>query len=110
MEDPITYVDEPRSFDTHLTNLARLSQLAPDRILPNHGDPQAIADGGYSPDLIAATKRYIDVLIRCRTEPGLRELSLRELMSGPLDAGSLHYFAPYEAVHRHNVKTVVAAS
>jgi cyclase len=109
MEDPITYVDEPRSFDVHLTNLDKLSQLAPNRILPNHGDPQVIADGGYSADLIGATKQYIEMLIRCRTEPDLRQLSLRELMSGSIDAGSLHYFAPYEAVHRHNVKTVVAA-
>jgi cyclase len=109
MEDPITYVDEPRSFDVHLTNLAKLSQLAPDRILPNHGDPQVITDGGYSADLIGATRQYIDVLIRCRTEPDLRKLSLRELMAGSLNAESLHYFAPYEAVHRHNLKTVVAA-
>jgi glyoxylase-like metal-dependent hydrolase (beta-lactamase superfamily II) len=109
MEDPITYVDEPRSFDVHLTNLDKLSQLAPDRILPNHGDPQVITDGGYSADLIGATKQYIDVLIRCRTETDLRELSLRELMAGSLNAESLHYFAPYEAVHRHNLKTVVAA-
>jgi glyoxylase-like metal-dependent hydrolase (beta-lactamase superfamily II) len=110
MEDPITYVDDPQSFDVHLTNLAKLSHLAPDRILPNHGDPRVIADGGYSVELIDATKQYIDMLIRCRTEPDLRELSLTELFSGSLDAATLHYFAPYEAVHRHNVKTVAAAT
>jgi hypothetical protein len=26
-----------------------------------------------------------------------------------LDANSVHYFAAYEAVHRHNVGTVIAA-
>jgi cyclase len=110
MEDPVTYVDEPGHFATHLTNLAELWQLAPERILPNHGDPQVISDGGYSRDLIRETQQYIETLKRCRTEPALRELSLLELISGSLDAGSHHYFAPYEAVHRHNVDTVLATS
>jgi cyclase len=109
MEDPITYVDEPESFDVHLHNLGSLRQLAPDRILPNHGDPDVIAAGGYSCDLICATEQYIDVLKRCRREPGLRDASLRELVAGSLEAGSINYFAPYEAVHQENLKTVLAA-
>ena len=110
MEDPVTYVDEPQNFDAHLANLGKLWELAPDRILPNHGEPKVISDGGYSSDLIRATERYIRMLRRCRIEPSLRELSLREFIAGSLDAGSLHYFPPYEAVHRHNVDTVLAAS
>jgi cyclase len=110
MEDTITYVDEPDSFDAHLANLGRLWQLAPDRILPNHGDPGVIAAGGYRKDLISATEHYIHALERCRTEPRLRETSLRELIAPSLDAGSVHYFAPYEAVHRNNLKTLLAAT
>lgn len=109
MEDPVTYVDEPGHLATHLTNLVKLRQLAPERILPNHGDPQVISEGGYTRDLIRATEQYIQTLDRCRTEPSLRELSLRELIAGCLDAGSLHYYAPYEAVHRHNIDAVLAA-
>lgn len=108
MEDTVTYVDEPGHFAAHVANLETLRQLAPERILPNHGDPNAISVGGYSTGLIGATVQYIQTLERCRTEPNLRELSLREFVAGPLDAGSLHYFAPYEAVHRHNVETVLA--
>lgn len=108
MEDPITYVDEPGHFAAHLANLAKLRPLGPERILPNHGDPQVISDGGYSRDLIGATEQHIQTLERCRSEPNLRELTLREVIAGSLDAGSLHYFAPYEAVHRHNVNTVLA--
>jgi hypothetical protein len=110
MEDPVTYVDEPGHFAAHRTNLAKLRQLAPERILPNHGDPQVISDGGYSIDLIGATEQYIEKLERCRTEPSLRELSLREFIAGSLDAGALHYFAPYEAIHRHNVNVVLSTS
>jgi cyclase len=107
MEDTVTYVDEPDSFDAHLVNLRSLWQLAPDRILPNHGDPEVIAAGGYRKDLITATEDYIHTLERCRTEPRLQEASLRELIAGSLEAGSVHYFPPYEAVHRSNLETVL---
>jgi glyoxylase-like metal-dependent hydrolase (beta-lactamase superfamily II) len=109
MEDTVTYVDEPQSLDAHLRNLEKLWQLAPDRILPNHGDPEVMSEGGYPRDLIYATEQYIRTLQRCRTEPDLRERGLRELISESLEAGALHYFAPYETVHRHNVQAVLAS-
>ena len=108
MEDTVTYVDEPESFPSHLANLERLRDLAPEHILPNHGDPEVIAAGGYGPDLITATEQYIRALQRCRTDVGLREASLRELIGGSLGAGAVTYFAPYEAVHRANVETLLA--
>ena len=64
--------------------------------------------GGYGPDLIGATEQYIRALQRCRTDTGLRDASLRELIGESLRAGTLTYFAPYEAVHRANVETVLA--
>jgi glyoxylase-like metal-dependent hydrolase (beta-lactamase superfamily II) len=110
MEDTITYVDEPQGFDQHLRNLDRLRRLGPDRILPNHGDPDLIAAGGYPEGLIDATEDYIRILARYPTERRLREASLRELIAAPLEAGAIRYFAPYEAVHRSNVETVLAAA
>lgn len=107
MEDTITYVDEPESLEVHLENLDLLRRLGPDRILPNHGDPEVIAAGGYSTDLIGATQQYIRALERCRRDPGQRKTSLRELIADPLDAGSIHYFAPYEVVHQENLETVL---
>lgn len=110
MEDTVTYVDEPESFATHLADLDRLWRLAPDRILPSHGDPDVIAAGGYSRHLIRATQQYIEALRRCRDDPQLRDAGLRDLIAGPLEAGWINYFAPYEAVHRENVETVLARS
>ena len=110
MEDTITYVDEPESFDTHIADLERLARLEPDRIVPSHGDPDVIADGGYPPGLITATQQYIEALKRCREEPELCELGLRELIAGPLEAGWVNYFEPYEAVHKENLKAVMALS
>lgn len=109
MEDTVTWVDEPESLAVHRANLDELSGLAPERILPNHGDPDVIAAGGYPPSLIGATQRYIAALERCRRDVAHRDVPLRELIADSLAEGSLHYFAPYEEVHRRNVTAVVAA-
>ena len=106
LEDTVTYVAEPERLEKHLSELDRLARLDPERILPNHGDPDVIAAGGYPSGLIQATKDYIRILQRSRDEPQLRETDLRELLAGPLDAGWIHYFAPYEAVHRANLESV----
>jgi len=107
MEDPITFVDEPRELDQHLANLEALRALGADRVLPNHGDPKVIAAGGYSSDLISATQQYISALQGARADPERRILSLRELIPEPLDAGWINYYEPYEAVHRHNLELVL---
>ncbi len=107
MEDTITYVGEPEGFERHLADLDRLWELEPTRILPNHGDPDLIASGGYSKALIRATQQYIRTLQRLPDEPALRDVHLRELIAGPLSAGWITYFEPYEAVHRENVSRVL---
>lgn len=109
MEDTVTYVGEPDQFDAHLRDLQRLAELEPDRILPAHGDPDRIAGGGYPAGLNDATRSYICLLQRMPSEPELREVPLRELIADSLEAGALVYFEPYEAVHRQNVETVLAA-
>ncbi len=109
LEDTVTFVAEPGGLDRHLVDLERLSELAPDRILPNHGDPDVIAGGGYPKGLIRATQDYIRVLQRCRDEPDLCEPALTELVADSLQAGWITYFAPYEEVHRANVAAVTAA-
>src|SRR5215213_4640392 len=64
VEDTVTYVEEPTHFKQHLRDLDRLLALEPERILPSHGDPEAIEGGGYGPGLIAATQDYIRLLQR----------------------------------------------
>ncbi len=109
MEDTITYVDEPDLLDNHLRDLERLEGLRPSRILPAHGSPDAIAAGGYPPELNQATRSYIRLLQRMPSEPDLRDAPLRGLIADWLDGGPLVYFEPYEPVHRHNVETVLSA-
>lgn len=99
MEDTVTYVDEPARLRVHRQNLELLRELGPAGILPNHGDPDVIAGGGYSDGLIGATQQYIDLLLN---EPSL---SLREVVDS-LASEDVHYYEPYERVHRHNVELV----
>ncbi len=107
MEDTVTYVGAPQDFDIHLEDLDRLWQLSPKFILPNHGAVDVIAAGGYGKTFIRAQQQYIRILKRCRDDEALRETPLRQLISGPLEAGWVHYFAPYEAVHRQNLVRVM---
>ena len=71
-----------------------------------HGDPDVIAAGGYSRGFNRAMQQYIRALLRCKTEPELRALPLRELIQGPLNTGWITYFAPYEETHRDNLEKV----
>jgi len=110
MEDTVTYVDEPGELDAHLRDLERLAELGPERILPAHGDPELIAAGGYRAGLNDATRSYIRILRRMVSVPALREVPLRGLIADSLERGWLVYYEPYEALHRQNVATVLAAA
>jgi cyclase len=109
LEDTVTYVGEPENFDIHLADLDRLWALNPARILPNHGDPEIIALGGYEKTFIRANQQYIRTLKRCVSEPDLRSKPLRDVITGPLEAGWVNLYAPYEAIHRQNIDVVLAA-
>jgi cyclase len=110
MEDTVTFVDEPENFDAHLRDLDRLRRLDPERILPNHGDPDVIAGGGYGPGLIAATESYIGFLQEVGAGRRSAGGPLRDLLGELTGADSLVYFEPYEEIHRHNLGLVSPAS
>jgi glyoxylase-like metal-dependent hydrolase (beta-lactamase superfamily II) len=106
LEDPITYVDEPDRLAIHLDGLRDLESWAPPRLLPNHGCPDRIAAGSYAPSLIAATRRYVEKLLRCPEDDALAGQDLRTFAAEDFASGAITYFAPYEEVHRRNVEAV----
>nr|WP_255683964.1 MULTISPECIES: MBL fold metallo-hydrolase [unclassified Xanthobacter] len=107
LEDPITYVDEADRLAIHLRNLDALAALGATRILPNHGAPEVIAAGGYGPELIEATRLYVEQLLRVKAEPELATQDLRTFAAAAFATGAITYFEPYEAVHRRNVAAVL---
>ncbi|GLK70400.1 MBL fold metallo-hydrolase [Ancylobacter dichloromethanicus] len=108
LEEPITYVAEPERLGVHVEELKRIRQWGYARILPNHGAPEMIAAGGYGPELIDATIRYVNKLLHTRIDMALADQDLSTFIAGDLGSGTLTYFAPYEAVHANNVKKVLA--
>jgi cyclase len=106
LEDTVTYVGEPEYLSTHLIDLARLASLGATHILPNHGDPDIIASGGYPASLIEATSAYVTKLMAAAKDETLAAMSLQAFIAPQLGAGSLHYFAPYKEVHHNNIEMV----
>lgn len=102
VEDCVTYVGAPEDFDIHLRDLARLAALESRWVLPNHGAAEVIAAGGYGPGLLAATADYIRQLQANDPRP------MAAIIAPWLSSGTLHYFAPYEAVHSQNCARVKA--
>lgn len=109
LEDTVTYVDEPRDLETHLANLDKLWALEPRRILPCHGDPDTIANGGYGKGFIRANQQYSRMLLLAVHDPDIRQKPLSELIAGPLSLGWVKYFEPYEQLHQQNLRRVLKA-
>lgn len=108
LEDPLTYVAEPARLNPHLRGLAQFMTWEFDWILPNHGRYATIAAGGYGRNLITATQRYTERLLELVERPELAELPLEEFAAGAFATGAIAYFAPYEPVHRNNIRQMLA--
>jgi glyoxylase-like metal-dependent hydrolase (beta-lactamase superfamily II) len=109
LEDSVTYISEPDNTARHIAELERLAGLDFVRILPNHGDEQVIASGGYPPSLVTATRDYLTRLLARLDDPKLETESLHSFIAPELAAGTLTYFAPYEAVHSQNIAVLKGA-
>lgn len=105
VEDTITYVSEAEHTATHIAELDRLAALPFSRLLPAHGDPDRIAAGGYDGGLIVANRDYLRRLLNGEGRDGA---SLQTFIANDIAAGRATYFAPYEEVHRANLKAIAA--
>jgi glyoxylase-like metal-dependent hydrolase (beta-lactamase superfamily II) len=107
LEDTITYIAEPQNLAIHIRELERMKTWPIRRILPSHGDPDRIANGGYEPSLIDSNLNY---LRRLDDAPDLSTVeNLKDLIAVDLASGAAIYFEPYETVHRENLAAVKAA-
>lgn len=109
LEDSVTFVAEPERLEIHLAELDRLSTWDIAAILPCHGDPDRIAQGGYDNSFITATKQYVAKLLQFRDEAELTELTLWEFAKDWFEDASLIYYKAYEAVHQDNLQSVTRA-
>ena len=107
LEEPITYVAEPKRLEHHLRDLERMATWDIEKILPNHGAEDKIVSGGYGPELITATRNYVSKLLRLAQEPELAEQDLRTFAADDFASGVISYYEPYEAVHARNVSVIL---
>ncbi|MEM6622328.1 MAG: MBL fold metallo-hydrolase [Pseudomonadota bacterium] len=107
LEDTVTYVAEPDRLGAHLAELDRMCALKPHFVLPNHGDPEVIAAGGFGIGLIGDTARYVRLLLSCLADPALAALELDALMDQHLKAMEVRYHPAYAPIHRRNVEAVL---
>jgi glyoxylase-like metal-dependent hydrolase (beta-lactamase superfamily II) len=103
LEDTVTYISEPEHIETHIDELDRMATWPIQRILPNHGDPDRIAAGGYDKSLIAANRDYLSRMIDPEESSRAHTQTLEDFVAHDIASGAVLYFAPYEVVHRENV-------
>jgi len=106
LEDTATYVGEAEDLHIHQKELKRMAVLPIATILPAHGSPDRIANGGYEPSFIDATLRYIQAVDEPVPDPIAWKQRLKEVVSADLDAAHLDYYEAYEDVHRSNISSI----
>ncbi|AWI61640.1 MBL fold metallo-hydrolase [Sinorhizobium fredii] len=109
LEDTVTYISEAQNTATHIRELTRLATWPIESILPNHGDADRIATGGYEASLIDANRHYLERLMdEVRQGQAAAIAPLKEFIAPDLATGAVSYFEPYEAVHRKNIAALTA--
>ncbi|TCN33928.1 MBL fold metallo-hydrolase [Sinorhizobium americanum] len=89
LEDTVTYVSEAENTAKHIRELARLATWPIDRILPNHGDPDRIAAGGYGASLVDANRRYLEQLMHAIKQGRTDIASLKGFIAEPAQSASV---------------------
>jgi glyoxylase-like metal-dependent hydrolase (beta-lactamase superfamily II) len=103
LEDTITFISEAQNTAQHIEELKRMRRWPIRRILPNHGDPERIAAGGYDAGLIDANRHYLERIIDPGEREGFAASTLEDAIADDLASGAISYFPPYESVHRQNI-------
>jgi cyclase len=86
LEDTVTFIAEPEHVVAHYENLRQLKLRSIDRILPNHGDPDVIAHGGYQKTLIDATLDYLRRVIERAHDPDYLQGTLEDYVGDSVSA------------------------
>jgi cyclase len=106
LEDTVTFIAEPEHVVEHYRNMQQLRQWNIERIYPNHGNPDVIANGGYRTTLIDATLDYLRQVILRSHDPGYLNGTLEDYVSGSVDKGWVSIWWAYHEPHQNNLKRV----
>lgn len=108
LEDTVTFIAEPEHVLTHYQNMQRLKEWNIDRILPNHGNPDVIAKGGYPTTLIDATLSYLRKVITRAHDPDYLKGTLEDYVGDSVKKGWVSIWWAYYEPHKTNLEGVAA--
>ncbi len=102
-EDTETFMVEYADLKIHAENLRKMKRWTDfDRILPNHGDPERIAAGGYDKSFITATADYIESMVAGARKRDFLGAPLEDFAGKALRRCDVRLFEPYREVHEFN--------
>jgi glyoxylase-like metal-dependent hydrolase (beta-lactamase superfamily II) len=109
LEDTVTFISEPEHIPEQYRNLLAMKQWGFDRILPNHGNPDVIARGGYPTALIDVTRTYLRRMVEHAHDPDFTGQSLDSYIADPVRDGTVSVWWAYREAHHANLGKVAKA-
>jgi glyoxylase-like metal-dependent hydrolase (beta-lactamase superfamily II) len=109
LEDTLTFIVEPEQIAIQYKNLQAMKQWSIDRIFPNHGNPDVIANGGYQTTLIDATQDYLRRMVERAHDPGYLKGSLDNYVHDSVSKGWVGVWWAYREAHEANLAVVAKA-
>jgi len=106
LEDTATFVAEPQSIPQQYSNLGAMRHWGFTRILPNHGNPDVIAKGGYSLGLLDMTRAYIRRLVEHSHDIDFQKQTLESFVSDAVKRGDVNVWWAYHEAHANNLAVV----
>ena len=109
LEDTATFVAEPQSIPQQYSTLGAMRQWGFTKILPNHGNPEVIAKGGYGLGLIDMTRAYIRRLVEHSHDADFQKQPLESFVSDAVSRGDVSVWWAYHEAHANNLSVVAKA-
>jgi len=109
LEDTLTFVSEPEAIPEQVRNLAAMRQWGFDRILPNHGNPDVIAKGGYPLALIDVTRAYLRHMVEHSHDRDFLTQPIEAYLGDALRNGTVSLWWAYRDAHQTNLARVAKA-
>jgi glyoxylase-like metal-dependent hydrolase (beta-lactamase superfamily II) len=109
LEDTLTFIGEPEQIPTHYRNLQKMKRWNIDRIYPNHGNPDVIANGGYKTTLIDATQDYLRQLVARAHDRDYLKGSVEDYVRDSVAKGWVSIWWAYREAHAANLARVAKA-
>ena len=109
LEDTLTFIVEPEHIPAQYKNLQAMKQWNIDRIYPNHGNPDVIANGGYKTTLIDATQDYLSQMVGRAHDRDYLKGTVEDYVHDSVAKGWVSVWWAYREAHAANLALVAKA-